>query len=652
MIVICLCLIVHSTGGEPQRKQRSPDSCALWFGCNFWCPCVVVHTINNANTPAVFVAATAICSPLFYWTNFILLYWCKGRRPIPRKLQANKKKKEAYRGYTLAFTAKYNRDHNNMQKEQKDTAPTRRLLVVPVGQTTDGNGAPALGPAGSLPSESTTAKLAASLPRDFVFGGGTSAYQIEGGRAAKSGDPASGVDKTRDHIWERWCDEGKANIKDGQGNDIHVTGDIACDHYTRWEEDCDTIDFIGLDSYRFSIAWTRVIQSHEIDEADGSVRVTVDPKGMAFYRRLMERLVANGVEPMPTLYHWDLPQTLQDAVGGWLSPVTAKAFAEYARACFQHLGHLARRWTTLNEPYVVAHHGYGVAGSPPGMRGREHIAAHNLLLAHGLAASVFKEFGRPGGAIGIVLNCAWREPADPTSEADRAAATLCVQRRFGWFAEPLRSGHYPDCMRGVLASAGPDNGPLAFTDAESALLKGSADFVGLNYYTTKFVVAAPDTRDGFVEMPPSTDKGLAVNALGWSIVPSGLGKLLRLAADTFPGVDLWITENGYADSVETTGLGADAAVADQTRIDYMRAHLGQVAAAIDDGVPVRGWFVWSLLDNLEWNFGYVPRFGIVHVDFDSPDKTRTPKASALWYKDLIRTHKATHATIDQPTKTA
>nr|UDO47977.1 beta glucosidase [Pandoravirus massiliensis] len=554
--------------------------------------------------------------------------------------------------------------HSNMQSEQKDTLIPTQHASVPVCQTPNDGQKTVPGFMGTLsPEPATIAKLAASLPSDFVFGSGTSAYQIEGGRTAKSNDPALGTGETRDHIWERWCDEGKANIKDSKGNAIHVTGDVACDHYNNWEQDCDTIRFIGLDSYRFSIAWTRVIKSHEINDIDGSVSVTVDPEGMAFYRRLMERLVAHGIEPMPTLYHWDLPQVLQDAVGGWLSPVTARAFSEYARACFQHLGHLARRWTTLNEPYVVAHHGYGVAGSPPGIRGREHLAAHNLLLAHGLAAKVFKEFekvwgeanGRPDecGAIGIVLNCAWREPADPSSESDCAAAALCVQRRFGWFAEPLRSGHYPECMRDLLASAGPDNSPLAFTDAESALLKGSADFIGLNYYTTKFVKAAPGTRDGFAEVPPPADKGLAVNALGWSIVPSGLGKLLQLAADTFPRVDLWVTENGYADSVETTGPGTDAAIADQPRIDYMQAHLAQVAGAIAEGVPVRGWFVWSLLDNLEWNFGYVPRFGIVHVDFDSPDKTRTPKASALWYKDLIQAHKATHAAIvDHPTQSA
>ncbi|AJF97602.1 beta glucosidase [Pandoravirus inopinatum] len=533
-----------------------------------------------------------------------------------------------------------------MQTEQRDTSSTP--LATPVGQALGHTKASTLGPDGSTVSGLSIQELAARLPPAFVFGSGTSAYQIEGGRTAKSDDPTAGIDRSRNHVWEHWCDLEK--VKDPQGR--IVTGDDACKHYTKCPEDCDIIDSIGLDSYRFSIAWTRVIKSHEINEADGSVRVTVDPKGMTFYRELMERLVADGVEPMPTLYHWDLPQSLQDAVGGWLSPITATAFAEYARACFQHLGHLARRWTTLNEPYVVAHHGYGVAGSPPGIRGQEHVAAHNLLKAHGKAAVIFHEGfdkvwaeanGRPDerGAIGIVLNCAWREPVDPTSEADCAAAALCVQRRFGWFAEPLRSGRYPDCMRDLLSSAGPDNGPLAFTDAETMLLKGSADFIGLNYYTTKFVAAAPGTRDGFVEVPPSADKGLAVNALGWSIVPSGLGKLLRLAADTFPGVDLWITENGYADSVETTGPGTDAAIADQPRIDYMRAHLEQVADAIDAGVPVRGWFVWSLLDNLEWNFGYGPRFGIVHVDFDSPDRTRTLKASALWYKDLIQEHKMT-----------
>ncbi|BBI30359.1 beta-galactosidase [Acanthamoeba castellanii medusavirus] len=454
--------------------------------------------------------------------------------------------------------------------------------------------------------------LAARFPRDFVFGAGTSAFQIEGSPSTDG--------KTRS-IWDTWS---------------KGMGDEACKHRELWESDCELMRSLGLKTYRFSIAWTRVIEKHEI--VGGGVIATVNLKGVAFYRRLMERLNSYGIEPMPTLYHWDLPQDLQDAVGGWLSPVMVRAFAAYARVCFEHLGHLARRWTTLNEPYVVAHHGHGVGGSPPGVIGREHLAAYHLLLAHGRAVQEFRASGKPG-TIGIVLNCAWREPADPSSEDDCAAAALCLEQRFGWFTEPLRTGRYPECMRDSLAHAAADGGALDFSAEEAALVMNSVDFIGLNYYTTKRVKATPG--GGFVEVPLTADSGASFNALGWAVEPSGLGRLLARASSAFPGFDLWVTENGYADSERTTGSGLAAAVDDGPRIDYMEAHLQQVADAIAAGVNVRGYVAWSLLDNLEWNFGYEPRFGIVHVDFAAPERTRTPKKSALWYQSLIEAHNAT-----------
>jgi beta-glucosidase/6-phospho-beta-glucosidase/beta-galactosidase len=283
--------------------------------------------------------------------------------------------------------------------------------------------------------------------------------------------------------------------------------------------------------------------------------------------------------------------------------------------------------------------------------GREFLSAHHLLLAHALAVEKFRDWkrvnGKPDecGAIGIVLNCAWREPADPSSEDDRVAAAMCLERRFGWFAEPLRTGQYPECMRDLLAHAAADGSVLAFSADEAALVANSVDFVGLNYYTTKRVKAAPDTCDRFVEVPLAADSGVALNTLGWAVEPAGLGHLLARASAAFPGLDLWVTENGYADSERTTGPGVAAAVDDGPRIAYIAEHLQQVADAIAAGANVRGYVVWSLLDNLEWNFGYGPRFGIVHVDFASPERTRTLKKSALWYRRFIEAHTAYHAKV-------
>ncbi len=434
------------------------------------------------------------------------------------------------------------------------------------------------------------------FPDGFLWGAATSSYQIEG---------AAAEDGRSESVWDRFC-RIPGKVLNGD------TGDTACDHYRRWEEDIRLMEELGLSAYRFSVAWPRVLP-----EGGGPV----NQAGLDFYDRLVDGLLEAGIEPFVTLYHWDHPLWIEEA-GGWRVRETAYAFAEYASAVEARLGDRVRHWMTLNEPWVTAHLGHRTGQHAPGLvdSGAELDAAHHLLLGHGLASMALRA-GRPGREVGIALNL---EPRRPRSghPRDVAAAALEEGLMNGWFLDPLFGRGYPDDL---LARTG---WPASVVeDGDLAAIAQPLDAVGLNYYRTE-VVGDPGLRDED-RPPPLQNDPAEVTEMGWPVTPSGLGEMLRLLRGT--GVEaVYITENGAA-CPDTAWK--DGAVDDEDRCSYLERHIIEAGKAIGEGVPLRGYFVWTLLDNFEWSFGYARRFGLVHVDRTT--QRRTPKASAYWYRDVI-----------------
>jgi beta-glucosidase len=437
-----------------------------------------------------------------------------------------------------------------------------------------------------------------SFPTGFRFGAATAAYQIEG---------AVHEDGRGDSIWDTFCRIPGA-ILNGD------TGDVACDHYHRWQQDLDLMADLGLESYRFSIAWPRV-------QPDGAG--PLNPAGVRFYRRLVEGLLDRGIEPIATLYHWDLPQPLQDA-GGWAVRDTAVRFADYAQHMARELGDVVDTWITHNEPWVVAVVGHVQGRFAPGIRDWPTALAvsHHLLLSHGLAVEALP------GSVGITLNLSPVHPAEP---GDEDAARIFDGHLNRWFLDPVLRGSYPDDMRALYEER---VGPLdVVRDGDLEIIARPIDFLGVNYYFLSRVRA--DEDDHPLGATQVTGRG-PLTAMGWEVEPAGLHELLvRLTRDYGP-LSLHITENGaaYEDPPPTDGL-----VEDPERVAYLEGHIDAVARAIDDGADVRRYLAWSLLDNFEWNSGYSRRFGIVHVDYAT--QQRTLKRSGVWYRELIeRTHDA------------
>ena len=450
------------------------------------------------------------------------------------------------------------------------------------------------------------------LPADFLFGAATAAYQIEG---------AVAVDGRGASIWDVFSHTpGKTLNGD--------TGDRATDHYHRWAEDLDLIAGLGLDAYRFSIAWPRI-------QPDG--RGAARPEGLAFYERLVDGLLDRGVQPVATLYHWDLPQALQEE-GGWLSRETASRFADYAVRVADVLGDRIRLWTTLNEPWCSAFLGHGSGEMAPGLRDGESAlrAAHHLNLAHGLGVQALRA-SRPDAEVSVTLNLHTVRDA-PGSEVDGARRVDAVGNRV--FTGPLLRGEYPaDLLRDTAAIT-----DWSFVhDGDLAAIAQPLDSLGVNYYHSELVApapagesAAPDAMAAFPGCadlrflpyePPLTD-------MGWNIDPDALEDLLVDLHAEFPGIPLMVTENGAAfPDVVTEGR-----VLDDDRIAYLSSHIAATVRAVNRGADVRGYFAWSLLDNFEWALGYSKRFGLVRVDYDTFE--RTVKHSGIWYRDLIRTVKA------------
>ncbi|MBB5824102.1 GH1 family beta-glucosidase [Micromonospora carbonacea] len=446
------------------------------------------------------------------------------------------------------------------------------------------------------------------FPDNFVWGAATASYQIEGAARDDGRGPS---------IWDTFS---RTPGKVFAGH----TGDVACDHYHRYADDVALMAELGLKAYRFSIAWPRI-------QPDGTG--PVEPRGLDFYDRLTDTLLDRGIDPIVTLYHWDLPQTLQDR-GGWTNRETAEHFATYAGAVHGRLGDRIRTWTTLNEPWCSAYLGYGNGVHAPGVRdaGAAFTAVHHLLLGHGLAVRALRASGAE--VVGITLNPAEVQPADRDSAADAAAVRLVDGLQNRIFLDPLTGAGYPaDVLEHVARMVDP---ATFLRDGDEKLIAAPIDLLGINYYAPTYVAGRPDGAggsawpgtEGAVEFLPAAG---SVSDMGWAIEPAGLGRLLdRLAAD-YPGLPLMITENGGAFPDRTTDSAGR--VADADRIAYLDGHLRAVHAAIGRGVDLRGYLVWSLLDNFEWAEGYRKRFGIVHVDYLT--QRRTPKASARWYQEVI-----------------
>jgi beta-glucosidase len=441
---------------------------------------------------------------------------------------------------------------------------------------------------------------ARAFPPTMRLGAATASFQIEG---------AVDADGRGESIWDRFCATPGA-VANGD------TGDPACDHYRRWESDLDLMAELGLESYRFSIAWPRV---------QPTGRGPANARGLEFYRRLSEGLLERGIEPIATLYHWDLPQALQDR-GGWGERDTAERFAEYAAIMAAALGDAVSQWITHNEPWVVAFLGHAYGTKAPGMRQWPTAlrASHHLLLSHGLALRALRAQLGEMAQVGIALNQFPIHPAGP-GEADRDAARRMDGHLNRWFLDPLLRGSYPADMLALYeALYGPAE---AVRDGDLQLIRAPIDFLGVNYYNPQRIAAAPGDlplQARQVPAPPPT------TAMGWEVDPDGLHEvLMRLRRDYGP-LPVYITENGasFDDPPAVNGH-----VEDPERTAYLQGHLAALARAVADGADVRRYCVWSLLDNFEWEEGYDKRFGIVHVDFAT--QARVPKSSALWYRDFI-----------------
>ncbi|MBR9919499.1 MAG: beta-glucosidase [Bacteroidetes bacterium] len=453
----------------------------------------------------------------------------------------------------------------------------------------------------------------AEFPSDFIWGTATSAYQIEGGYR----EGGKGIS-----IWDAFS-RIPGKIMNGD------TGEVACDHFHRFEEDVQLMKDMGVNAYRFSLAWTRIIPDGTGD---------VSEEGIAFYSKLIDLLLENNITPWVTLYHWDLPVALEFEKGGWLGDDISDAFAHYADVCFSHFGDRVTNWITLNEPWVVAMLGYGQGVFPPGIVSNEapYIAGHNLLLGHAKAVDVYrnKYQDKQKGQIGIANNCDWREPLTDSPD-DLAAAERALEFFLAWFADPIYKGDYPASMRERVGERLPE-----FTAGEQAMLKDSSDFFGLNHYTTMYAADATNknsedsvygnggiSEDQDVQL--SVDPSWSKTTMNWAVVPWGFQKLLEWIDTRYDHPPIIVTENGCAfDDKPENGEVHDA-----ERLDFYKGYLAGCRTAISNGANVKGYFAWSFMDNFEWVFGYSRRFGMHYVDFETLE--RIPKSSAKWYARVI-----------------
>jgi beta-glucosidase len=452
----------------------------------------------------------------------------------------------------------------------------------------------------SAPSE-PHAPLRTDFAPDFLWGCATSSYQIEG---------AAGAGGRIESIWDRFAAT-PGKVRDGS------SGAVACDHYHRWPEDLDLARGMGLNAYRFSIAWPRVMR------ADG----TPNPEGLDFYSNLVDGMLARGLQPWATLYHWDLPQYLQEQ-GGWDNRATVDAYLGFVDAITRRLGGRVKHWITHNEPWCTAIIGNYEGAHAPGLTdfGTALQVCHHVLLSHGRAVPLIRA-NVPGAQVGIALSLHPLRPAS-ASAADRAAMERYDGLRYRWFLDPLHGRGYPAATLARFGAAAPRVEP-----GDMEAIAARTDFLGVNYYFPERIADAPGHGPLDVQVLPPA--GGETTAMGWAVAPDGLTELLqRIEADYHPG-PIYITENGscYDDAV-----GADGAIDDTGRRHYLMRHLEALARAIAAGVPVRGYFAWSLIDNFEWAEGYLRRFGLVHVDYATQE--RRLKNSGKWYRSFLRQEEA------------
>ena len=437
-----------------------------------------------------------------------------------------------------------------------------------------------------------------ALPSGFIWGVATSAYQVEGAVRAGGRTPS---------IWDTFARRPGA-VDNGD------TGDIACDHYHRWPEDLALMRDLGIDAYRFSVAWPRVLP-------EGVGRP--NPAGIAFYDRLVDALLEAGIRPFVTLYHWDLPQVLQDR-GGWPERATAQAFADYASVVAGVLGDRVGDWCTINEPLCVAWIGHLEGRMAPGERdlARAVRASHHVLLGHGLATSAVRATAAVPASIGLVCNLSPCLPA-PDRPEDRAAAARADGHTNRWWLDPVFGRGYPADMVATYGMEPP------VRDGDLERIAAPTDFLGVNYYFRMVVADDPDGPAPFARQVPVP--GSRETAMGWEVYPAGLEHLLVRVAGDYAPERIFVTESG---SAWPDHVGPAGEVEDKDRTDHLEQCIEACATAANRGVPVAGYFVWSLLDNFEWAYGYDKRFGLVHVDYATG--RRTMKASGYRYAELIR----------------
>jgi len=450
-----------------------------------------------------------------------------------------------------------------------------------------------------------------AFPPDFVWGAAASAYQIEG---------AADEDGRGESIWDRFCAT-PGNVRSAE------SGAVACDFYHRYRDDIGLARELGLDAFRFSIAWPRILP-------DGRGRVNT--AGLDFYDRLVDALLEAGIRPFPTLYHWDLPQALEDA-GGWPARATAEAFVEYVDTVAARLGDRIADWTTNNEPFCASWLGYGWGVHAPGRRSVADAlaAAHHLLLSHGWAVEVLRRHS-PDAEVGIALDLS---PIQPVSDdaADTEAARVMDGSHNRWFLDAVLRGEYPPDMLDRFAQVAP---PVA--DGDLAVIAEPLDFVGVNNYSRWLVRADPASGEPLVVRPPEAQ----LTDMGWEVYPDGLYEVIMRLHGEYAVPKIYVTENGaaFADVVMHDGR-----VHDLERQAYLEDYIAATGRALGEGAPIAGYFVWSLLDNFEWSYGYSKRFGLVYVDY--PTLRRIPKDSFSWYRDLIaRRHAVAHPEAASPAR--
>ncbi|XP_039016436.1 beta-glucosidase 18-like [Hibiscus syriacus] len=489
---------------------------------------------------------------------------------------------------------------------------------------------------------------ASPFPSNFLFGTASSSYQFEGAFLSDG----KGLNN-----WDAFTHK-PGNILDGSN------GDIAVDHYHRYQEDLDLMQRIGVNSYRFSISWARILPKGRFG--------SVNKAGIMHYNKLINTLLLRGIQPFVSLTHYDIPQELENRYGAWLSPQVQEDFKYYADICFKYFGDRVKYWSTFNEPNVAVIRGYRTGVYPPsrcsssfgnctdGDSEKEPlIAAHNIILSHADAVDIYrtKYQKQQGGSIGIVMNAIWYEPISEFLE-NKQAAERAQAFYMNWFLDPIIMGKYPEVMQEILGSNLP-----AFSNHEQEKLKRTGlDFIGINHYTSFYVrdcmfsvcEQGPGTgsskTEGFA-LRTATKNGVSIGkptALDWLYVhPQGMEKMIAYIKDRYNNIPMFITENGFCESDKSEKGLTEESLNDANRVEYLSGYLDAVAEALRKGADIRGYFLWSLLDNFEWTLGYTIRFGIHHVDYTT--LKRTPRTSALWYQQFIANH--TGSKILMPSKT-